>query len=148
MNDEIKELGMKIEKTICPECRRVDLPCNECPVQELADMCRVEEKRERNKEITMTLISKQQYEYLCDIGIVSVGTGSSDLVIYPYDMAHCSLLAGNMTEDLLKDTPWHVKFNPESHESPDTRLPWTIPQWLFMENQKDVLKTYFMREEK
>lgn len=146
MNDEIRKLGKKIESTICPECRRVDLPCAECPVQELADMCRADDAIEKTKGyVKRTLISKQQFEYLCDVGVVSVGTGSSDLVIYPYDMEHCSLLSGNMTNDLLKEAPWSVRFNTESHESPDTRVAWCIPEWLFMENQKDVLKTYFGR---
>ena len=143
MNDEIREFGLKIEKAICPECRRVDLPCHKCPVQELADICRAIKKRERNKEVTMTLISRQQFEYLCDVGVVSINSGSSDLVRYPDGMEHCSLLSGNMTDDLLKDTPWSVKFNPETHESPDTRVTWCIPEWLFMENQKEVLSAYF-----
>lgn len=147
MNDEIKKLGKKIEKTICPECRRIDLPCGKCPVQEFADMCRADDAIEKTKGwyVKRTLISKQQFEYLCDVGVVSIGTGSSDLVIYPYDMEHCSLHAGNMTEDLLKDTPWSVRFNPESHESPDTRVSWCIPEWLFMENQAEILETYFGR---
>ena len=144
MNDEIRKLGMKIEKTICPECRRVDLPCGECPVQELADRCRGSE-RERNKEGIRTLISRQQFEYLCDVGVVTHDGMSHDLVKYPVEMPHCSLLNGNMTEDLLKETPWQIRFNTESCESPDTRIAWCIPQWLFMENQKEVLMTYFGR---
>lgn len=146
MNDEIRKIGKKIEETICPECRRVDLPCAECPVQEFADMCRFKENEEKEeKYVTRTLISKQQFEYLCDVGVVSVGTGSSDLVIYPYEMSHCSLLDGNMKNDLLKEAPWSVRYNVLSHESPDTRVAWCIPEWLFMENQKDVLKAYFGR---
>ena len=147
MNDEIRKLGKKIEKTICPECRRFDLPCSECPVQELADMCRFKENEEKDGNVVKrTLISKQQFEYLCDVGVVSHDSCSYDLVIYPSNMEHCSLLNGNMTNDLLKDTPWSVRFNRESHESIDTRVSWCIPEWLFMENQKEVLTAYFGRK--
>lgn len=146
MNDEIKELGKKIERTICPECRRVDLPCNECPVQELADMCRADDAIEKTKGyVKRTLISRQQFEYLCDIGVVTNYGMSYDLVRYPDRMSRTSLLNGNMKNDLLKDTPWIIRFNTESHDSPDTRIAWCIPEWLFMENQQDVLKAYFRR---
>lgn len=147
MNEEIRKLGKKIEETICPGCRRIDLPCHDCPVQELADMCRDDKKTKGY--VIRTLISRQQFEYLCDIGAVSHDSSCSfDLVKYPVEMSHCSLLNGNMRDDLLKDRPWMIKFNLESHESPDTRVSWSIPEWLLMENQKDVLKAYFMREEK
>lgn len=142
MNDEIKNLLKKIERTICPECRRVDLPCHECPVHELGDICRAD-----NAISIRTLISKQQFEYLCDIGVVKSNKCSStfDLVIYPYNMEYCCLFNGNMAKDLLKDTPWQIKFNTETHVSPDTRVAWCIPEWLFMDNQVEILKTYFGR---
>ena len=141
MNDEVKDLSRQIEKMICPECNRIEVDCRTCPVQKLADKFRPVE----TEYVTRTLISRQQFEYLCDVGVVSCSSGSSDLVIYPYDMEHCSLLDGDMKNDLLKEAPWSVRFNRKSHESPDIRVSWCIPQWLFMENQKDVLKTYFGR---
>lgn len=147
MSDEVKVLAREIEKMICHDCNRVEVDCRTCPVQRLADMCRVgKKKRERNKEVTRTLISMQQFEYLCDVGVVTGHTGSSDLVVYPYNMKPCSLLKGNMTNDLLKDTPWQIKYNTETGASPDTRVDWCIPEWLFMENQVEILKAYFGRE--
>lgn len=146
MNDEIRKFGKKIEETICPRCQRVDLPCAECPVQEFADMCRADDVVKKTKEeeyVARNLISKQQFEYLCDVGVVSIGTGSYSLVKYPVGMTQISLLDGNMKNDLLKDTPWSIRLNTETHESPDTRVAWSIPDWLFMENQKYILQAYF-----
>ena len=136
--DEIKNLARKIERTVCPGCirRKDERLCITCPVAELVDMFKIEKR---------TLISRQQFEYLYDVGVVSRYTGSFDLVRYPDGMGHCSLLDGDMREDLLKDTPRIISFNIESHESPDTRINWAIPEWLFMENQQDVLKAYFRR---
>ena len=136
--DEIRKLGKKIKGTICPvcSCREDERLCITCPVMELFDMCKIEKR---------TLISRQQFEYLCDVGVVTQYTGSFDLVRYPDGMGHCSLLKYDMKEDLIKDTPWSISFDTVSHESPDTRINWAIPEWLFMENQQDVLKAYFRR---
>lgn len=137
MNDEIRKLGRTIEDIICPKCRRIDLPCKECPVQKLADMCRQDEL------VTRTLISKQQFEYLCDVGVITSHSCSHDLVKYPDGMTHIALLHGEMIEDLIKDTPWSIEVNVDTHISPDTRTGWCIPDWLFIENQKEVLMACF-----
>lgn len=148
MNDEIKNIARKIEKTVCPGCIRNkdERLCIECPVAELVDMCR------DDGHVIRTLISKQQFEYLCDIGVVTLKDipgyygKAFDLVKYPDGMIKVALLDGNMREDLLKDRPRCVRFNTSSHMSPDTGCSWSIPAWLFMENQKDVLNAYFRRE--
>ena len=148
MNDEIKNIARKIEKTVCPGCIRNkdERLCITCPVAELVDMCK------DDKYVNRTLISKQQFEYLCDLGVVAPkkiagydGT-AFDLVIYPYGMYECALLGDDMKEDLLKDTPWSIRFNTDTHESPDTKTAWSIPAWLFMENQIKVLTAYFGRK--
>lgn len=144
MNDEIKNNARKIERTVCPGCN--ERLCVTCPVQELVDMCRDDGCVKR------TLISRQMFEYLCDLGVVApkeipgYNGAAFDLVIYPYGMYECALLYGDMNEDLLKDTPWSIRFNNETHESPDTNTQWAIPEWLFMDSQKDVLKAYFGRK--
>lgn len=139
MNDEVKELVRETRKTICLKCRRIDLPCTVCPVQKLVDMC-------DDKIVNRTLISKQQFEYLCNIGVISHNSYSYNLVRYPDGMEDTLPLTGEMSKDLIKDTPWTIRFNTETHESPDLLLPWAIPEWLFMENQRNVLAEYFGRK--
>lgn len=149
MNDEIKNIARKIERTICPGClrRKDERLCITCPVAELVDICRDDGLVKR------TLISRQMFEYLCDLGVVTTKSLPGydepvfDLVKYPDGMSYCSLLNGKMKEDLLKDTPWSIRFNIETHESPDTEIEWAVPQWLFAENQMKVLTAYFGRKE-
>lgn len=147
-DDEIKNIARKIERTVCPGClrRRDERLCITCPVAELVDMCKAD------KHVWRTLISEQMFEYLYDIGVVTFKRDipgydgiAFDLVKYPEGMKQCSLLDGNMKEDLLNDVPWSIRFDTVSHNSPDTKTQWAIPDWLFMDSQKDVLKAYFGR---
>lgn len=150
MNDEIKNIARKIERTVCPGClrRKDERLCITCPVAELVDMCR------DDGYVNRTLISRQMFEYLCDLGVVApkripgYDGAAFDLVKYPDGMQQCSLLNGKMKEDILKDTPWTIRFNIETYMSPDTEIKWAIPQWLFTENQMKVLTAYFGREKK
>lgn len=149
MNDEVKNLARKIERTVCPGCirRKDERLCITCPVAELVDICKDDGLVKR------TLISRQMFEYLCDLGVVTpkripgYDGAAFDLMKYPYDMYECSLL-DSMKEDLLKDTPWSIRFNTVTKESSDIKIPWAIPAWLFMENQRKVLTAYFGREKK
>lgn len=143
-----RKLAFEIADMMCENCTR-SIGCNDCPVHKLVEIYNIKDndETEDKKYVERTLISEQQLQYLIKTGVVEDNESAADIVIYPENMEHTTLLADNMHNDLIKSEPTTIRFDEYSRTSPDIRIEWIIPEWLFMDRQCDILRTYFGRED-
>ena len=135
-----RDLTFKIAEMVCNDCSRAK-DCTECPVRQLVDVY-----NEKSVDIVeRELITGQHIDYLLRVGVLYDDGFRIGLVKAPGTNPKFSvhLLHGFMYDDLVSDKHKIVRVGVNNNAVHGMKSPWIVPEWMFMDTQEEIMRTYF-----